>query len=77
MQNLWGKNSDALSVGINIWKSFDGETLMMTIDHIKVITQMNPFSACLRCLGSKRRHQKAPIVSMRDSNRHRRREDHT
>ena len=41
--NVWGKNSDVISVGNKIWKSPDGETYMGTIDNIKPAIELLPF----------------------------------
>ena len=44
MHNLLGKHSDSFSVGNKIWRSSDGETWMMTVDHIKPTTKLIPSS---------------------------------
>ena len=44
LKNLLGKNSDLLSVGIQIWKSYDRETWMVTIDNIKPTIELIPLN---------------------------------
>ena len=64
MQNIMGTNFQCISFGNEIWKSFDGETWMITIGHIKPTIEFVPFSTYCCYVEFQKKKAQSPIVSM-------------